>query len=263
MVNIDQPVDHVLPGRGRGRHRLPDEPVQHRRRRPVPARGRCWPRRSAARCTCPSILHVAVILLVAMVVGAAWAGIAGVLKVTPRRQRGHLDDHAELHRHRRDRVPADAGPAGRAGRRQQQHRHPADPGERPGPRHSPSSAPANGAGRRASSSSRSSSASAYWFLLEPHPVRLRPAGDRPIRAGRGRQRRQRQADDRRRACCISGAVAGLVGMPQLLGEVALVRHRLPDRPRLHRHRDRPARPQQPGRDRRSARCCGRSWTPRG
>ena len=55
---------------------------------------------------------------------------------------------------------------------------------------------------------------------------------------------------------LSGAVAGLVGMPQLLGgDATQLQPRLPGRPRLHRHRDRPARPQQPGRHRASPRCC--------
>ena len=48
---------------------------------------------------------------------------------------------------------------------------------------------------------------------------------------------------------LSGAVAGLVGMPQLLGRVPHLLPGLPGRPRLHRDRDRAARPQRPGRDR--------------
>ena len=39
------------------------------------------------------------------------------------------------------------------------------------------------------------------------------------------------------------------GMPQLLGERLHLQPRLPGRARLHRHRDRPARPQPPGRHR--------------
>ena len=40
-----------------------------------------------------------------MAVGAAYAAIAGILKVTARRERGRLDDHAQLHRHR-DHAPS-------------------------------------------------------------------------------------------------------------------------------------------------------------
>ena len=61
----------------------------------------------------PAPLHVTVIVVTAMLVGAMWAGIAGILEVTRGRQRGHLHDHAELHRHRRGRIPADRGPPGR------------------------------------------------------------------------------------------------------------------------------------------------------
>ncbi len=48
---------------------------------------------------------------------------------------------------------------------------------------------------------------------------------------------------------LSGAVAGLVGMPLLLRRGLHLRHDLPVRARLRRHRHRPARPQQPGRHR--------------
>ena len=47
---------------------------------------------------------------------------------------------------------------------------------------------------------------------------------------------------------LSGAVAGLVGLPELLGRDLRLHAELPDGLRLHRHRDRAARPQQPGRD---------------
>ena len=48
-----QPRHRLLPVGARRRHRLPDEPVQHRRRRPVPAR-RLAAAGSAARSRCPS-----------------------------------------------------------------------------------------------------------------------------------------------------------------------------------------------------------------
>ena len=43
----------------------------------------------------PAPLHILVIVVVAMLVGALWAGIAGAAQGHPRGQRGHLDDHAE------------------------------------------------------------------------------------------------------------------------------------------------------------------------
>ena len=50
------------------------------------------------------------------------------------------------------------------------------------------------------------------------------------------------------AMLISGAVAGLVGMPELLnGPAAQYSHQLPGRARLHRYRHRAARSQQSGR----------------
>ena len=67
----------VLPRRGRGRHRLPDEPVQHRRRRPVPARraDRRGGRRRRPPASDPARSRSS--SLVAMCAGAAWAAIAG------------------------------------------------------------------------------------------------------------------------------------------------------------------------------------------
>ena len=72
----------ALPRRPRGRHRVPDEPVQHRRRGPVPRRvfARRRRRRRGAGCRASSTRSPP--LLVAMLVGAAWAGIAGVLQAT-------------------------------------------------------------------------------------------------------------------------------------------------------------------------------------
>ncbi len=69
----------------------------------------------------------------------------------------------------------------------------------------------------ASSSSRSLVGIAYWFVLgrTRFGFDLRATGRSETRGGG--QRRQRQADGGPHACCISGAVAGLVGMPQLLG----------------------------------------------
>ena len=113
-----QPGRAVLRRRRRRRHRVQDEPVQHRRRRPVPA-GRAARRRRRRR---------------RVALGAAARGVrvprrrrrrGGVRgdrrdpQGLARRQRGDLDDHAQLHRHRDQRVPA-VGAA--AQRLQRQHR---------------------------------------------------------------------------------------------------------------------------------------------
>ena len=79
----------------------------------------------------PNGLRQFAIVVVAMLVGAAWAGLVGAAEGDPRRQRGHLLDHAELHRHRSHRVPDAAQPARRA-HRQQRHHDQADPGLGPG-----------------------------------------------------------------------------------------------------------------------------------
>ena len=82
MVNIiNQTVDDLPLGARRG-HRLPDEPVQHRRRGPVHASRRTAPPPFAGAAFFPGLLNVLIPLLIAMAVGAIWAGIAGVLKVT-------------------------------------------------------------------------------------------------------------------------------------------------------------------------------------
>ena len=57
----------------------------------------------------PGSLRIVITLLVAMVVGAAWAGVAALLKVDPRGQRGDQHDHAERDRHLHHRLPAEAG----------------------------------------------------------------------------------------------------------------------------------------------------------
>ena len=67
----------------------------------------------------PAPLYVLSIFLVAVLVAMVWAAIAAVLKVDPQRQRGDLDDHAQLHRQPADLLPAARalGPGRRDGRR--------------------------------------------------------------------------------------------------------------------------------------------------
>ena len=182
-----------------------------------------------------------------MAVGALWAGIAGVLKVDPRRQRGHLDDHAERHRHRPRRATCCARPAvQRAG--QQRHRHQADPAGQPDPRLLTRRPGATRRDLRLHRHRRRSSASRYWFVLSRtrFGFDLRATGQSEPAAVASGVDAKRMVDHR---MLISGAVAGLVGMPILLGARLHLRHRLPVRHRLHRHRHRAARPQQPGRHR--------------
>ena len=63
--------------------------------------------------TLPGPLLIVVMVVVAVVVGALWAGIAGTAQGDPGRQRGHLDDHAERHRCR-PRAPTSSTRAGSA-----------------------------------------------------------------------------------------------------------------------------------------------------
>ena len=83
IVNILNNTGDPLPLRaGRG-DRLPDEPVQHRRRGSVPRRRPSPPRVFAGEAWLPgNAQHRRWRSCVAMVAGALWAGIAGVLKVT-------------------------------------------------------------------------------------------------------------------------------------------------------------------------------------
>ena len=70
---------------------------------------------AGAAVTLPAPLHVLFVVLVAMVGAGAYAAIAGVLKVTRGRERGRLDHHAQLHRHRHHRLPAVRAPAQQQG----------------------------------------------------------------------------------------------------------------------------------------------------
>ena len=58
---------------------------------------------------------------------------------------------------------------------------------------------------------------AFQVVDRQHPVRLRPARGRALAAGGPGQRRQRHAHDRHQLLA-SGAIAGLVGLPILLGD---------------------------------------------
>ena len=84
MIDILNPATALLPGRARGGDRVPDGPVQHRRGRASSGWPRCWPARRRARRSwpgCPGRCGSCSSIVVAMAVGAAWAGIAALLKV--------------------------------------------------------------------------------------------------------------------------------------------------------------------------------------
>ncbi len=68
---------------------------------------------AGAAVTFTPVVQVTYIILVAVAVGAAWAAIAAILKVWRGRERGDLDDHAQLHRDRHHRVPPHELPAAR------------------------------------------------------------------------------------------------------------------------------------------------------
>ena len=101
-----QPGRAVLRRRRRRRHRVQDEPVQHRRRRPVPARRAARGRRRGGRVAAGAAARAVRLPRRRSSSAAAYAAIAGDPQGVARRQRGDLDDHAQLHRHRHQRLPA-------------------------------------------------------------------------------------------------------------------------------------------------------------
>ena len=179
-----------------------------------------------------------------MVAGALWAGIAGSAAGDPRRQRGDLDDHAQRHR----------GSAGRATSSQGRRSRPATvQGDQADPRvqlgrRDPRSSATRPSRSTALGLLASWSGVAFWRAAQPHPLRLQPARHRAVRDRRGRS----GVNVKRMvvySMLLSGAVAGLIGMPRALRAGPQLRHHLPDRHRLRRHRGGAAGPQQPGRHR--------------
>ena len=105
VVDDHQPGGALLRVGARGRDRVQDEPVQHRRRGPVPAGGVAGgrSRRSGdVPRAVPGELHHAGRSRRRRGMGRDRRSPQGVA----RGQRGDLDDHAQLHRHRPHRVPA-------------------------------------------------------------------------------------------------------------------------------------------------------------
>src|SRR5262249_20930771 len=164
----------------------------------------------------------------------------------PRRQRGHLFDHAQLHRHRADRVP-DASHDPRSPLRRERHHDRADPEVRPGAWGQPHLVGRH-QGVRADLP-RDWDGRAVPHRRQPHAVRVRPARNGPVELGGTDERCERQKDDRDHAAAVGcdgrpGRHAGPAGRLALL----LLDH-VPDRAWLHRYRDRAARPEQSGRHR--------------
>ena len=210
----------LVPRRPGRQRRVPDEPVQHRRGGPVPlaavvaaAAGAMvhLPRRCTSRSSCWSPWRPA----------RPTAAIAGRPEGETRRQRGHHHDHAQQHRRGADRLPA-----ARTAETRRCPRTPVPP-------------PARCRSRRGSPGS---GPSLETFGLQP-PSRevggfifvaivvgvivsvvmnrtrfgfaLRASGSQLDR--RGCERHPRRSDEMQ-AMLLSGALAGLVGMPQVLGE---------------------------------------------
>ncbi|CAA9331603.1 MAG: Nucleoside ABC transporter, permease protein 1, partial [uncultured Frankineae bacterium] len=233
----------LLPvGAGRG-HRLPHEPVQHRGGRPVPPRGH--ERRLGRRGGQPADRsapagHRAGRRLRGRHVGGPGRTAQG----HPRRERGHLDDHAERHRDRSGGVLPARG--GRPGRRQQQHRH--APPRRVGPAGRAASRAGLPAGRLRLPAGRGPRRTGLLARARPHPLRLRAARDGPVGVRSGRERCGRAADGGHDDAAVRRG--GRPGRHAAAARrLVLLQPRLPGRARLHRHRDRPARAQPPGRHR--------------
>ena len=207
--------DGLLPLGDRRRHRVPDEPVQHRRRRPVPRR-----RVRCGRLRRPGLAAGAAEHRRVAARGDGRRRPVGrnrrPSQGDPRRQRGHLDDHAQRHRHLPRLVPAARRRrcASRAATR-------STPGRSRSRRASPAS-PSTGSSRRRTSSTASSSwpsSSAWptgscWARPGSGSTCGRPGGPRPP-PSRAASRCKRMVLT---SMVISGAAAGLVGMPLLFGQ---------------------------------------------
>ena len=160
----------------RRRRRLPDEPVQHRRRRPVPRR-RVRRRRGRRRGLAARLPQHRRCVVVRdgrrRALGRHRRRAAG----HPRRQRGHLDDHAQRDRDLARRLPAAQGRGARGG--QQLARHQARSPRAAG---SPG-IPFGDATSRSTASSLLAVARRDRLLVraQPHPLRLRPPRHRHVR----------------------------------------------------------------------------------
>ena len=243
---------HLRLHRPRGRGRLPRRPVQHRRRRPGLYR-RARRRPGAARAStrrCPPLLLIALAIVAAARVRRRLGRGAGLPAGLSRQPHRHHHHHVQLHRLGADGLPA--------GQRADRARHD-DAGEARVRRRRPPALRPRAA--RPSSASRWPSSPLNLDL----PARSPPACSSGCSSGtrRGATRCARSATTRRPrayagissrrvtilAMCLSGALAGLVGV----NEIAGVHHRaapeLRRRRRLRRHRGRADGAQPSGRHR--------------
>ncbi len=169
----------------------------------------------------------------------------------PRRQRGHLDDHAELHRHRRS-SPTCWRPAAWPSRPQGSNNIAT-------PSRSRRAGGCPGIPLIPGTDASWSTASSSWRPLvgrrllvhpRPHPLRLRPAGHRACSesaaVASGVNVKKMIIDQR---CCSPARSPAWSACRSCSARATTYYARLPGRARLHRHRDRPARPQQPDRHR--------------
>ena len=211
----------------------------------------------------PAPLHVLLIVVVAMLVGALWAGIVAVLKVTrgvsevissimlnfvalgtasfllTRAAPGQRAEGASI-------VTTKTDPRVGLVPRPQRAPHRAGPGRAAlGALRLPARR-----GRRRRPDRRAAQA---------HPLRVRPAGHRPLAVGRHRQRRRRpRHGDQDDAALRCRRRADRPARPARRHPP--LRHRVHRRPGLPRHRGRAARPQQPRAASPSRRCCSPSST---
>ena len=164
----------------------------------------------------PGPLNIAVSLLVAMAAGGLWAGIAGILKVT--RGVSEVISTIMLNAIATFLVVVPAVEGGAARRGQQRGQHPADPGVVARPRHL--------AGRdhrdaephlRLHRPGRRRRTGLYWFVLGKtrFGFDLRTTGRSETAAVASGVKVKRMVLT---SMVISGAAAGLVGMPLLFGQ---------------------------------------------
>ena len=253
-----RPAD-LLGARGvgvlQGRH------VQHRRRGPVHRRHGVGLVRGADLTSCPAPLLVLAVLSFGMLGGMVWAAVPAILKVKTGRPRGRHDDHDERHRGELRRVGDPRPPAVRGHRRGFNVNLRTDPfpdaAIDPRSRRTCSASrverpavvgAAAGAGRRGASSG-SCCGACDWATRRgqsaPRPGSARAGG---ISIGAVQIK----------LFLISGALAGLVGIQQLFADQGFLRPAT--RPaRVHRHRGRVPRAEQPDRHRLRGARSGACW----
>ena len=219
----------------------------------------------AGRSSLPAPIHVAVRSSSSPCsVGAAWARDRRHAQGHPQRQRGDLDDHAQLHRHRPHRRSCCSSHLrNRSGGLVAETEAAAEVGPDPDlnslfeavrlPLRRRRRAPA------ASCRSPSSLGVGYHVLLNRSRFGFDLRVSRPQPGGRQGVRRQPEADGPDRRSCCRARVAGLIGLAPLLADPQFGKYgdQFPPGARLHRPVARPARTQPSRRHRRGGASCGR------